>query len=53
MTENKKSTIPEALSDDDVERISGGLNFGTANADSIADEIGKVYVGVVRIDNPK
>ena len=52
MTREKKSKrIP--LSTDNLERVSGGSNYGTENADEICLAIGDMFTDLALIDTPK
>lgn len=50
MTEIKKEVKPEELTDETVEKTTGGRLFSTYYADDIAHEIGQVFEGLKRTD---
>ena len=47
----EKKPIEESL--ENLEKASGGANFGTDNADEICFAIGNIYPDFVQIDSPK
>ena len=50
-TMEEKKPIEESL--ENLEKASGGANFGTDNADEICFAIGNIYPDFVQIDSPK
>lgn len=48
-----KECKTKKISEDGLEKVSGGVNFGTENAEKICDAIGEMYTDLIRINPPK
>ena len=48
-----KEKLPKEESLENLEKASGGQNFGTAHAVDICIAIGNIYSDLIRIDPPK